>query len=297
MYGMICRTSEDDLFKEANISREEYKSDVQMWKQARRAYALSKGQRLQVRKAMAAIREGIGVALQEASPKKKKPLRQLPKTRGDVIFSYHLLTAEEIDIPTSIQEAEDDSDNAIDMDNPFDGSWGVYFWEQYYASPDNITEKAREAIKRTKSFIMRKSTLLEGEVTIGRLNIGFLDFLCPRTTGLYDTKPDQSYEGHKVKLQFINDDYLILDLDSTIFANSSGSDSPWPSTVKPVRRFYGVTETKVQSLLDQRIWKGGRTSQEERTPPPARDWKTEFKLAHPMGAYYNPRYSQWDIDV
>ncbi|KAG7046550.1 hypothetical protein JMJ77_0014778 [Colletotrichum scovillei] len=294
---MICRTSEDDLVKKANISREEYKSEIQLRKKAYRAHALSKGQRSQVRKAMKAIREGIGAALQKASLKKTLPLRQLPKTRGDVIFSYYLLDPDEIDTWTSIQDAEEDSDNALDMDNPFDGSWGVHFWEQDYDSPESITAKAREAIKRTKSFITRKSTLLEGEVTIGRLNIGFVDFLCPRTAGLYNTKSDHSYEGHKVKVQFINDDYLILDLDSTIFANNSGPDSPWPSNVKPVRRFYGVTKTKARSLLDQRTWEGGGTSQEKRTRPLPRDWSTECKLAYAVGARYNHRCSEWDIDV
>ncbi|KAI3540713.1 hypothetical protein CSPX01_08122 [Colletotrichum filicis] len=111
-------------------------------------------------------------------------------------------------------------------------------------------------------------TLLEGEITIGRLNIGFVDFLCPRTVGLYDTRSDHLYEGHKVKVQFINDDYHNLDLDSTIFANNSGPESPWPLTVKPDRRFYGVTKTKRRSLLDQRTWEGGGTSQEERTQAP-----------------------------
>ncbi|KXH34916.1 hypothetical protein CSIM01_01952 [Colletotrichum simmondsii] len=259
------------MFKEANISREKRKRELRCLEKIHRALALNKGQRLKVRKAMEAIQEGIGAALQKASLKKSLPLRQLPKIRGDVIFSYYLLAPDEIDTWTSIQDAEDDSDNALDMDNPFDGSWGLHFCEQDYDSPEGIPAKAREAIRRTKSFITRKSTLLEGEVTIGRLNIGFSNFLCPRTAGLYDTQSDRSYEGHKVKIEFINDDYLILDLDSTIFANSSGPESPWPSTVKPVRRFYGVTKTKARSLLDQRAWEGGGTSQEERTRPPPRD--------------------------
>ncbi|KAK1499492.1 hypothetical protein CCUS01_00217 [Colletotrichum cuscutae] len=269
---MICRTSEDDLFKKANISRGKSK----LRKKASKAYALSKGQRSQVRKAMEAIREGFDAALQKASLKTNLPLRQLPKTRGDVIFSYYLLALDEIDTWTSIQDAEDDSDNTVDMDNPFD---------------------AREAIKRTRPFITRKSTLLEGEVTISRLNIGFVDFLCPRTVGLYDTKSDHLYEGHKVKVQFINDDYLNLDLDSTIFADNSGPESPWPSTVKPVRRSYGVTKTKARSRLDQRTWEGGGTSQEERTQAPPRDRKTECKLANLMRAHYKTRYFQWNINV
>ncbi|KXH39276.1 hypothetical protein CNYM01_04243 [Colletotrichum nymphaeae SA-01] len=110
----------------------------------------------------------------------------------------------------NISHAEDDSDNALDIDNPFDGSWGVHCWEQDYHSPEGIPAKAREAIKRTKSFITRKSTLLEGEVTIGGLNMGLSNSLCPRTAGLYDTQSDHSYEGHKAKVEFINDDYLIL---------------------------------------------------------------------------------------
>ncbi|KAK1519648.1 uncharacterized protein CCOS01_11299 [Colletotrichum costaricense] len=32
---------------------------------------------------------------------------------------------------------------------------------------------------------------------IGRLNICFVDFLCPRTVGLYSTKTHHWYEGHK----------------------------------------------------------------------------------------------------
>lgn len=97
VYGMMCRTSEDDLFKKANISREKRKSELRCLRKIHRALALNKGQRLQVCKATEAIREGIGAALQKAPLKKFSPLRQLPKTRGNVIFSYYLLAPDEID--------------------------------------------------------------------------------------------------------------------------------------------------------------------------------------------------------
>ncbi|KAK1672125.1 hypothetical protein BDP55DRAFT_635103 [Colletotrichum godetiae] len=151
--------------------------------------------------------------------------------------SLTLFTVEEIDTPILEKDSGDYSHD------PFVGWREFCLWEQDVPCPDGIHLKAREAIKKTKSSVMVKPKLSEGELLIRPgLTIGAVDFVCPRTAGLYDMKPLRWWQTHKMEVQFINNDYLVLDLDSTMAFENKYDDSriPWSSTVKPIYRFYGV---------------------------------------------------------
>ncbi|KXH43142.1 hypothetical protein CSAL01_06025 [Colletotrichum salicis] len=111
------------------------------------------------------------------------------------MFTYRLFTVEEIDTPIPEKDTSDYSHG------PFFGWRDFYLWEQDVPYPDGIPAKAREAIKRTKSFVMGKPKLLEWELLIRPgFTIGVVDFVCPRTAGLYDMKPLRWWEGHKMEV-------------------------------------------------------------------------------------------------